>query len=194
MAAPRYRSIAPTYLGERLRPTDAEFDWDGPPNAALVPLNKEAEAAVAEYRKVRSNPSVAVAAPARKDDGAAKTLADALARAEAAEAEVKRLTAELDDAQLAVSRTTPGDSNEKLEAIEREVDEANGKLTAAQHAALDHDGDNKAGGSTPKAGRSPEEEAERAALFAEFKERGVKVFAGSTTEKLREKLAEINAG
>lgn len=95
---------------------------------------------------------------------------------------------------LADARTAPGDSAEKLEAIEREVDEANGKLTAAQNAALDHDGDNKAGGSTPKAGRSPEEEAERAALFAEFKARGVKVFAGSTTEKLREKLAELNAG
>lgn len=95
---------------------------------------------------------------------------------------------------LADARTMPGDSAEKLEAIEREVDEANGKLTLAQNAALDHNGDNKAGGSTPKAGRSPEEEAERAALFAEFKERGVKVFAGSTTEKLREKLAELNAG
>ncbi len=90
-------------------------------------------------------------------------------------------------------RTMPGDSAEKLEAIEREVDEANGKLSPAQDAALDHDSDKKAGGSTPKAGRSPEEEAERAALFAEFKERGVKVFAGSTTEKLREKLAELNA-
>lgn len=95
---------------------------------------------------------------------------------------------------LADARTMPGDSAEKLEAIEREVDEANGKLTAAQNAALDHDGDKKAGGSTPKAGRSPEEEAERAALFAEFKARGVKVFAGSTTEKLREKLAELKAG
>lgn len=94
---------------------------------------------------------------------------------------------------LADTRTTPGDSPEKLEAIEREVDEANGKLTPAQDAALDHDGDKKAGGSTPKAGRSPEEEAERAALFAEFKERGVKVFAGSTTDKLRAKLAELKA-
>lgn len=66
-------------------------------------------------------------------------------------------------------------------------------LTPAQTEALDHDGDKKAGGSTPKAGRSPEEEAERAALFAEFKARGVKVFAGSTTEKLREKLTELTA-
>lgn len=95
---------------------------------------------------------------------------------------------------LADVRTTPGDSIEKLEAIEREVDEANGKLSPAQDAALDHDGDKKAGRSKPKAGRSPEEDAERAALFAEFKERGVKVFAGSTTEKLREKLAKLNAG
>lgn len=94
---------------------------------------------------------------------------------------------------LAEARTTPGDSPEKLEAIEREVDEANGKLTTAQNAALDHDGDAKAGGSTPKAGRSAEEEAERAALFKFFKELDVKVFAGSTTEKLRAKKAEIEA-
>lgn len=67
------------------------------------------------------------------------------------------------------------------------------ELTPAQEAALDHDGDGKAGGSTPKAGRSPEEEAERAELFATFKALGVKVFAGSTTEKLREKLAEIES-
>lgn len=66
-------------------------------------------------------------------------------------------------------------------------------LTPAQEAALDHDEDGKAGGSTPKAGRSPEEEAERAALFATFKDLGVKVFAGSPTEKLRAKLAEIEA-
>lgn len=70
---------------------------------------------------------------------------------------------------------------------------ADSPLTPAQTEALDHDGDKKAGGSTPKAGRSPEEEAERAALFAEFKARGVKVFAGSTTEKLRQKLAELTA-
>lgn len=94
---------------------------------------------------------------------------------------------------LADARTVEGDSAEKLEAIERETDEANGKLTPAQDAALDHDGDNKAGGSTPKAGRSPEEEAERAELFATFKSLGIKVFAGSTTEKLRAKLAEIEA-
>lgn len=190
MAAPRYRATAPTYLGERLHPTDAEFDWDGAPNAVLVPLNEEAEAAVAEYRRARSKPSPP---PLKSEDGG-KATAELLARAEAAEAEVKRLRAALDDAQLAASRTIPGDSAEKLEAIEREIDEANGKLTEAQHIALDHDGDNKAGGSTPKVGRSPEEEAERAALFAEFKTRGVKVFAGSTTEKLREKLAELNAG
>lgn len=67
------------------------------------------------------------------------------------------------------------------------------ELTPAQEGALDHDGDGKAGGSTPKAGRSPEEEAERAELFATFKALGVKVFAGSTTEKLREKLAEIES-
>lgn len=72
-------------------------------------------------------------------------------------------------------------------------DAADRALTPAQDAALDHDGDKKAGGSTPKAGRSPEEEAERAALFATFKDLGVKVFAGSTTEKLREKLKEIEA-
>lgn len=94
---------------------------------------------------------------------------------------------------LADTRTTPGDSPEKLEAIEREVDEANGKLTTAQNAALDHDGDAKAGGSTPKAGRSAEEEAERAALFKFFKDLDVKVFAGSTTDKLRAKKAEIEA-
>jgi hypothetical protein len=94
---------------------------------------------------------------------------------------------------LADVRTTPGDSPEKLEAIEREVDEANGKLTPEQNAALDHDGDDKAGGSTPKAGRSPEEEAERAALFKFFKDLNVKVFAGSTTDKLRAKKGEIEA-
>jgi len=94
---------------------------------------------------------------------------------------------------LADVRTTPGDGAEKLEAIEREVDEANGKLSPAQAAALDHDGDKKAGGSTPKAGRSAEEEAERAALFKFFKDLDVKVFAGSTTEKLRAKKAEIEA-
>lgn len=60
-------------------------------------------------------------------------------------------------------------------------------------AQLDHDGDNKPGGSTPKAGRTPEEEAERTALFAEFKARDIKVFAGSTTDKLRAKLAELKA-
>ena len=42
----------------------------------------------------------------------------------------------------------------EFEAIEREVDEANGKLTTAQNAALDHDGDAGAGGSTPKAASS----------------------------------------
>lgn len=203
------RALKPCYVGS-LRETGDEFDYAGPPASYLTLLDGE----FAKFApKKGSAPALApVALP-----GVEQLIAErdaALERAVTAETDLATVTAERDalaeqiallkgpdapDADavvvddLADVRTVPGDSAEKLEAIEREVDEANGKLTPAQDAALDHDGDNKAGGSTPKAGRSPEEEAERADLFATFKSLGVKVFAGSTTEKLRAKLAEIEA-
>lgn len=205
-----YRIIAPTYLAGSLysaenQPADG-VPWDGPPNAAMVPLNAAAERRVAALTEKAKRPATQSAG-----DKADNVVAALTARAETAEARVSELIVERDALadqlaamaksapavepidDLADARTTPGDSSEKLEAIEREVDEANGKLTPAQNAALDHDGDDKAGGSTPKAGRSPEEEAERAALFKFFKELDVKVFAGSTTEKLRAKKAELEA-
>ncbi|HEV7352590.1 MAG TPA: hypothetical protein VGN74_05615 [Brevundimonas sp.] len=88
---------------------------------------------------------------------------------------------------LADARTVPGGGTEKLEAIEREVDEANGKLTPAQVEALDRDGDGKPGGSKK---RTPEEEAERAEIIASLREKGVTFFAGASTEKLKALLAE----
>lgn len=83
---------------------------------------------------------------------------------------------------LADARTTPGDSPEKLEAIEREVDEAN----AAKPNPLDHDGDGKSGGSKPRKPVDPE----RVALFAALDAKGVKYFKGATTDVLKAKLAD----
>lgn len=89
----------------------------------------------------------------------------------------------------------PAETRDAIEGRLRPVADDHTHAAALSDDAdpLDHDGDGKRGGSTPKAGRSPEEEAERAELFATFKSLGVKVFAGSTTEKLRAKLAEIEA-
>ncbi len=107
-------------------------------------------------------------------------------KARVAELEAKLAAgSEVDD--LADVRTVSGDGAEKLAAIEREVDEANGKLTAAQVEALDRDDDGKAGGSKA---RTPEEEAERAEVIAMLREKGVSFFAGASTEKLKAKLAE----
>lgn len=50
---------------------------------------------------------------------------------------------------------------------------------------LDHDGDGKKGGAKPAA----DDDAERAAVIAALREKGVKFFAGASTEKLKEKLA-----
>lgn len=51
--------------------------------------------------------------------------------------------------------------------------------------ALDHDGDGKAGGSSPRPGSDPE----RVALFKALDAKGLKYFKGASTEKLKAKLA-----
>lgn len=88
---------------------------------------------------------------------------------------------EVDD--LADVRTTPGDSPEKLEAMERETDEAN---AAANVHPLDHDADGVKGGSKAKPNRSkdPEREAVKKALKAA----DIKFFGGATTEDLKKLL------
>lgn len=76
---------------------------------------------------------------------------------------------------LADVRTEAGDSPEKLEKIEREVDEANGK---------------KVKGADGKPKRSAKEEAARKAAIAILREKKVKFFAGATTEALVAQAAE----
>lgn len=209
---PLYRVTAPTYLDGAFYTADSQpaegVRWDGEPNAVMTPLNDAAfERVRAQANDVKSEGATSESVG---DVSSAAIIATLTTRAESAEASVKALTADLDAvtaerdglaaqvAALTVSdpviddladvRTLPGDSAEKLEAIEREVDE----YKAAQvEAAAGSNVEPEA--STAKTGRSPDEEAERAELFATFKALGVKVFAGSATEKLRAKLAKIEA-
>lgn len=199
---PLYRVTAPTYLdGAFYTPESQPADglpWSGEPNAAMEPINDAATLRVkargehvkkALVRRPLISGTTDLVATAKRAD-------DAEARAALLEAELAAVRSELaalklgavDD--LADVRTMPGDSAEKLEAIEREVDEANGKLSPAQVAALDHDGDGKAGGSKPRAKRSPEEAADRKAAIAILREKGVSFFAGATTEALMAQAAE----
>ncbi|MCA3700813.1 MAG: hypothetical protein IOB84_13655 [Brevundimonas sp.] len=88
---------------------------------------------------------------------------------------------------------TTRELNADLEAAGIEIDPADApadkaaKLSDAQAAALDRDGDGKPGGSKP---RTPEEEAERIEVIASLREKGIPFFAGHSTEKLKAKLAE----
>lgn len=88
---------------------------------------------------------------------------------------------------------TTRELNADLEAAGIEIDPVDApadkaaKLSAAQVAALDNDGDGKAGGSVP---RAVEEGSERAEIIASLREKGISFFAGASTEKLKAKLAE----
>lgn len=75
---------------------------------------------------------------------------------------------------LADARTEPGDSPAKLEKIEREVDDANGKKPKAD--------------AKPK--RSPEEEKDRKEAIAILREKKVKFFAGASTDDLVRQASE----